>query len=243
MEEQPGPTFPIQQLLIQLHLQQPVLICIEPKFKAASAFSTATTVTVDPATVAGIVSGGSTICEGSSTGILTLSGYTGSILKWQYRYNAGAWTDIANTADTYSTTLVVSGVYEYRAQVQSGSCASAFSTATTVTVDPAVVAGTVSGTTTEICLGNPTGTMTLSGYTGSVVKWQKRVDGGAWADIATTLTTYSEIPSTEGVWDYRAEVESGACGSAYSTAHTITVDPVAVGGSIYVKVILPESLP
>ena len=78
-------------------------------------------------------------------------------------------------------------------------CASAFSTATTVTVDPAVVAGTVSGGTTNICLGSPTGTMTLSGHTGNVVKWQKRVDGGAWVDIASTLTTYSEIPSSVGV--------------------------------------------
>ena len=26
--------------------------------------------------------------------------------------------------------------------------------------------------------------MTLSGHTGSVVKWQKQVDGGGWSDIS-----------------------------------------------------------
>ncbi len=195
--------------------------------------SNTTTLKVDPASVGGSVSGGTTpICLGSSTGNMTLSGHTGTTVRWQKRLGGGSWTNITNTNTTYSETPTSAGTWEYRAEVKSGVCVSAYSSTRTIIVDPASVGGSVTGGTTPICLGSSTGTMTLSGHTGTIVRWQKRVGGGSWTNITNTSTTYSEVPSSAGTWEYRAEVKSGVCASAYSSTRTIIVDPASVGGSV-----------
>ncbi|MCX7861506.1 MAG: PKD domain-containing protein [Bacteroidales bacterium] len=192
-----------------------------------SGLSNAVTLTNDPNSVGGTINGTNTqICLGSNTGTLTLSGHTGNIVKWQKRVNAGAWVDITNTSTTYSETPSSAGTWDYRAEVKSGSCPSAFSTTYTIIVDPTSVGGTLSGPNTSICLGASTGTMTVSGYTGTIQKWQKRLNAGAWQDITNTTNTYSETPGTAGTWDYRVEVKSGSCAVAYSNNFTITVNPL-----------------
>ncbi len=188
-------------------------------------YSNLVTIVVDPATVAGSVSGGSTICLTENTGILTLGGYTGSILRWQKRLDGGGWQDIVHTNDTYSEVPSSVGSWDYRAEVQSGVCAAGFSAHTTVTVNANSVGGSVSGGNTPICLGESTGTMTLSGHTGTVNKWQRRLDGGGWADIVNATTTHSEIPASAGTWDYRAEVQNGSCAAEFSGFTSIVVLP------------------
>ncbi len=84
------------------------------------------------------------------------------------------------------------------------------------------VGGTLSGNSL-ITYGSSTGTITLSGFTGSVLKWQKMLDSGAWIDISNTTATYSETPSSAGTWQYRAEVQSGICSIEYSSVQTISV--------------------
>jgi hypothetical protein len=149
-------------------------------------------VTVDPLTVPGSVSGGSTVCEGSPSGVLTLGGNTGSILRWESSVNSGTtWSTIANTSSTH-TALALAATTLYRAIVQSGACALDSSTSTTVTVDPASVGGSVSGSTT-ICSGNNSGILTLSGETGNLIKWQFSIGPGfdTWTDIPNTNGTYT----------------------------------------------------
>jgi len=94
------------------------------------------TVHVYPATAGGTVTGGSTIHWGESTGILTLEGFTGDILKWQKRviWGEGLWTDISHTGPEYSEYPESMGLWDYRAQVRSGSCDPVFSSPATVVV-------------------------------------------------------------------------------------------------------------
>ncbi len=196
-------------------------------------YSSAFQVVVDPTSVGGTTSGGtSPICINTPTGNITLSGHTGNVVRWQWRRNAGSWNNIANTTTTLNYTPTNSGTYDFRAEVRSGSCPSVYSTLTTIVVNPVSVGGSVTGGTTPICFGSPTGTMTLGSYTGTIVRWQKRLDAGAWVNIANTNTTYSETPTSAGTWQYRAEVQSGACPSVYSTARSIVVVPASVGGTI-----------
>jgi hypothetical protein len=199
----------------------------------AGTYSSIRTIVVNPATVGGSISGGSTpVCQGSGTGTMTLSGYTGSIIRWEKKLGTGTWTSISNTSATYSETPTSAGTWEYRALVQSGACASAYSSSRTIVVDPTSVGGTISGGTTPLCIGSATGNMTLSGHTGSVTRWEKRVDGGGWTSIANTAVTYSETPSGAGTWEYRALVTSGICTGVYSSVRTIVVDPASAGGAI-----------
>ncbi|MBK7489330.1 MAG: hypothetical protein IPI74_05890 [Bacteroidales bacterium] len=90
------------------------------------AFSSAATITVDPAPVPGDVTGGTNVCTGTNSTLLTLSGYTGSVIRWQYSTDSGStWNDIDNTSDTYTATDLTDTT-QFRAVVQSGVCPEAF---------------------------------------------------------------------------------------------------------------------
>ncbi|RZJ66954.1 MAG: hypothetical protein EOO50_07825 [Flavobacterium sp.] len=112
----------------------------------------------------------------------------------------------------------------YRAIVQSGSCASATSSVATITVNPAAVGGTVSDSA-SVCSGNNAGTLSLSGYSGTITGWESSTNNFATAGtpIANTTTslTFTNLTVTTS---YRAVISSGVCAVAYSTSATITVD-------------------
>jgi hypothetical protein len=79
---------------------------------------------------------GGTLCNTANSGIITLTGKTGTVVKWQTSVNAGtSWTDIANTTTTLNFTFANAiNNQQYRAVVNnSGSCTDANSTATTIT--------------------------------------------------------------------------------------------------------------
>ena len=189
------------------------------------------TLTVDPASVGGSITGSATVCSGANSTLLTLSGYTGTITKWQSSTNN--WvntTDISNTSDTYTATNLTATT-KYRAVVTSGVCSSANSSEATVTVDPVSVGGSISGSAT-VCSGNNSTVLTLSGYTGTITKWQSSTNNWvSTTDIANTSDTYTATNLTVTT-KYRAVVTSGVCSSANSSEATVTVDPVSVGGSI-----------
>jgi autotransporter-associated beta strand protein len=186
------------------------------------------TVTVDQATVGGTISGGaSSICLGTSTGTLTLSGYTGTIVRWERQINSGGWNSVGSGgSSTFSETPYSSGTWEYRVVVQNGVCAPEYSSVFSLNIDPTTAAGWITSSSYDpICEGASTPTLTLNGSTGSILRWEKQLNSGAWQNIANTTTTFSEIPTSGGTWGYRALVQSGTCPSAYQTPFTVVVNP------------------
>ncbi|MFN7014969.1 MAG: hypothetical protein ACK4ON_11945, partial [Bacteroidia bacterium] len=94
-----------------------------------------TDVEVSPASVGGTISGGSSICQGSTSGILTLSGYTGNVVRWESSVNPfSVWTPISNTSATY-TSGVLTQTTKFRAVVQSALCTEATSSEAAVNID------------------------------------------------------------------------------------------------------------
>ncbi|MEI6142746.1 MAG: gliding motility-associated C-terminal domain-containing protein, partial [Mariniphaga sp.] len=186
-----------------------------------------TTVTVNPISVGGTLTGGTTICSGSTSGLLTLSSHTGNVVKWQSSTSPfSSWTDIANTSAT-TVSNQLTQTTKFRATVQSGICSAANSSETTVTVDPVSVGGTVTGGTT-ICSGSPSGLLTLSSHTGNVVKWQSSTTPfSSWTDIANTSATTVSNPLTQTT-KFRATVQSGVCGSENSSETTVLVNPLPI---------------
>ncbi|MCX6181928.1 MAG: hypothetical protein NT150_08390, partial [Bacteroidetes bacterium] len=125
--------------------------------------------------VGGVVSSNATVCSGSNSGTLVLSGHNGNVVKWQS--STDNWVtpiDIVNitTSQSYSN---ITASTKYRAVVQDGLCAAVNSAEVTITVDPVSVGGTVSANTT-VCSGSNSGTLTLSGYTGSITGWESSTD-------------------------------------------------------------------
>ncbi|MGK4568340.1 hypothetical protein [Flavobacterium sp. 3HN19-14] len=122
-----------------------------------------------------------------------MAGHTGTIVRWESAVAPfSTWSPIANITSTY-TSGVLTQTTQFRAVVQNGSCAEAASSATTVTVDPATVGGSVTGGAT-ICSGQTSGVLTLSGHTGTVVRWESSTDNFAnVTTIANTTTTYISV--------------------------------------------------
>jgi hypothetical protein len=199
-------------------------VCNDPSPGTVCSSLQSVVLTVVPSSVGGTVTSAQEICSGSSPNNLTLSGNTGSVVKWQKSTDnfVSNTTDIANTTTTLSPGALTQDTW-YRAVVQSGVCASANSNAVKITVDAASAGGTVASAQT-ICSGSTPNDLTLSGKTGDVVKWQKSTDNfvSNTTDIANTTTTLSPGALTQDTW-YRAVVLNGVCASANSNAVKITV--------------------
>ncbi len=76
---------------------------------------------------------------------------------------------------------------------------------------------------TSIPWGTSTGTMALSGYNGTIIKWQKRVNGLDWMDMEHTGSVYEEIPVSMGTWEYRALVQHENCNPEYASPAIVQV--------------------
>jgi hypothetical protein len=188
---------------------------------------------VKPTMSGSIFAANNSICSGGIVD-LTLSGQQGNVNKWQRSTDNVNWTDISNTTTSLSETLSGSGNVYYRVEVQTPSCGAAvYSSSKLITITSGTppnggsVSSAVHATTTN------SGTLTLSGYTGTVVKWQRSTNSGVtWTDIVNTSTTYNYSNQTDGTL-FRAQLTSGTCGNAYSQPGMIVVAPFAYSGYIY----------
>ncbi len=152
--------------------------------------SLASNVTINPAIVAGTVTGGTTVCTGANSTLLTLETYTGVIVRWEYSINGGTdWTVIDNGAAT-NTASGLTTTTLYRAVVGSGACTPVNSASTTMTVvaDPSL---TQPGNVTICKGGTTTLTTTASGGTGTNnFQWQYSANGSTgWANVADASPT------------------------------------------------------
>lgn len=159
----------------------------------------------DALTVGGITAGSVTVCGGSNSGAITLTGQVGSIIRWEYSIDNGTtWSSITNA----STTLLYTNLTQttqYRAVVQSGVCAVLFSTVSTIIVNqPTVVAN--AGTDQSLC--NVT-TAALNGNNPSPFV-------GTWTQTSGPAVAIAN-PSS-----YQTQVTGLTVGNTYKFTWTIT---------------------
>ena len=101
--------------------------------------------------------------------------------------------------------------------------------------------GNISGSS-PVTYGSSSGTMTLSGYVGTILKWQKKLNAGSWIDISNTSDTYTETPNAAGTWNYRAIVKSGVCPEVPSSEFDLLVNPKPLSISADNKVKIYDGL-
>jgi len=176
------------------------------------------TVTINSQLNANVVAANSS-CYGSNNGSITFSTPSGGSGVWNYSIDNGS---------TWFGSTVFSGLAPgtYPVAIQDDNILTCVrSLGSKVITEPAASnGGTVSDGTTPVCLGTGTGTMTVRGYTGTIVKWQKRLGSDPWSDINTISDTYSETPSSAGIWEYQVVVQNGTgCPTANSVPDVINV--------------------
>jgi gliding motility-associated-like protein len=170
-------------------------------------------VAVTQPTIAGQVTGNSTVCTGTNSTQLTLNGSVGDVIKWLYSTDGTQWNSLSNVNKSYTAQNLASTT-KYKAIVQNGSaCSVDTSAAATVAVDPKNLGGTLSPDKTNVCIGEPlNGQFQLKGNSGSVSNWQQSFDQVNWTNFspAKTDSTYS-APGIHSDTYYRVIVKSGVC--------------------------------
>jgi hypothetical protein len=187
---------------------------------------------VKPTKSGSVFATNNSICAGGQVELI-LSGQQGSVNKWQRSTDNVNWTDISNTTTSLTETISSSGTYYYRVEVQTPSCGSAVTSSSktiTVTSGTPPVGGSVSSSAHSSTTNS--GTLTLSSYTGTIVKWQKSTnDGITWTDITNTSATYSYSNITTKTL-FRAQLQSGTCGFAYSSNGSVSIITETISGTI-----------
>lgn len=108
--------------------------------------------------IAGSISGGTSVVIGSNSTVLTLEGYSGSIV-WQSSLNNSTFTTINGaTSATYTATNLNSTTF-YRVLVTNGSCPTATSSTANITVMPNSNAFGIYGTSTANTISNNVATV------------------------------------------------------------------------------------
>lgn len=128
--------------------------------------------------------------------------------------------------ETTVTGLVSGGTYTFEWEITGAGVCRGTSDQVTIVVKMPTIPGTTAGAQT-VCKNNNTGTITLTGQTGSILTWQSWPDGQTeWADIpgtsASSTYAFNNLAITT---QFRAVVQNAGCRIEYSTPTTITVTP------------------
>ena len=207
----------------------------------ASVASNVVIITVTPALTAGSIAADQTLCAGTTPAPLTnttaATGGTGSIAyQWESSLDNSTWTAIGGaTGVTFAPGPLTATTY-FRRRATSGPCGPVVSNVVTITVTPALAAGTI-GADQTVCPGaapapltSPTG---ASGGTGTFAyQWESSADNTIWAAIpGATGATYAPGPLAATTY-FRRRVSSGPCGPLFSNVVTLTILPPLTAGSI-----------
>jgi gliding motility-associated-like protein len=165
-------------------------------------------------------------CEGQDVG-LSVTDVPGADYSWVNAANQS----VGNIREPIlsSTTPTENGIYTVEVTIPGG-CSSS-SAQTTVQIDATTVSGTA-GNDNVVCYALNTGSINLTGNTGSIVRWESSQTGAdPWSaiNITTTLLNYTNLISTV---HYRAIIKNGVCLEAESNAVSVTVDPTTITGEI-----------
>jgi gliding motility-associated-like protein len=183
----------------------------------------------------GLIGSDITICSNTAAAAFTstaASGGTGTITyQWQYSTNNTTFNNIQGaTAATYDAgTLTQTGYY--RREAKTSTDAAVYSNTVKVTVQLSVV-GTISGGGISVCSNINAGSLSLTGHTGSILRWESSANGfSTIANITNTASTqlFTNISATT---QYRAVVQLGTCAIVTTAPVTITIKPLPVIGAI-----------
>jgi hypothetical protein len=188
-----------------------------------------------PAT--GSVSGAATVCSGTNSTTLTLSGNAAGSTVARWESSPDNFLETTTTLSGTSTSYTVTNLTEtksFRAVVVNGSCTTVTTSVKITVVD--LNAGDVIATTNQVCTGQ-NAILSLSGLVGTVQKWQTATNtGGPYTDIANTTTSLTRSISSAGTHYFRSVVNTSACSTSdvYSDWYSVvaTTASTPTGGSV-----------
>jgi hypothetical protein len=186
-----------------------------------------------------------TVCNGQNPTTLQLTSTPTlpsdvRILRWESSLDSLNWTTVTNTTSSFAP-VGVNATTWFRAVVQRGTCNEVRSAPARILVPAAANVGTIIGDFNG-CAPRNSGTLTLTGFTGVVDRWQSGTFNETsgtftWTDIPSSnnpIFTYRDRPA--GTYYFRAEVSTSNCPEVASPYVTIVISPPSVPGQAQASV-------
>lgn len=190
--------------------------------------------TVNPAPTLNNAITVASVCSNQNFAYTPAPTVAGTTFSWSRAVVTGisnaAATGISSINETLINTTSTSATATYIYSISANGCTHTDSIA--VTVNPQATGGNISSTASTVCKGANSGTLTLSGNTGTVTSWEYSTNEGvSWTTINNTTSsqTFSNIATTT---IYRAVIQMGSCPVVYSGYDTITVGTSIPTGNI-----------
>jgi gliding motility-associated-like protein len=187
-------------------------------------YTSNTVVTVNSNSFGGTAIGDTNVCSINNSGIISLSGMNGKIIRWETSATGNQpWTTIQQTSSTISYKNLISNSY-YRTVVKNGACAEDYSNSVLINVSPNSNGGKIVGAS-FVCEGLNQGSISIIQYTGNVIKWQSSTDNfSTVSNINYTGDAYI-YQNLNQTTQFRAFIQSGVCNVTTSSPVTIHIYP------------------
>src|SRR5450432_33335 len=206
--------------------------------------SSGVTVVVDKKTVGGIVDPPTAIlCADQAAGeILSLSGNTGDVQRWQFSTDGITWKDWL-PADT-TTINTVKGIIvntQFRSVDKNGACPADTSSIASITFDPAEFPSAITEPAdTTICFGTPA-SLDANIKIGTSYEWTPVIGGNS--NIGNRPYHFVSSVSPDSTTDYILRVMNSGCPNALlDTFHIDVMAPVLVHAGKDTSVVVGEPL-
>jgi gliding motility-associated-like protein len=190
------------------------------------------TIELKAQSVGGNTSGSTAYCNSTNSGFVSLSGYTGAILRWESSINNGLnWINLANPTSTQSYSNLNQTTW-YRAIVKNGGFPQDTSTISVITVHQPANGGTVAGGG-SFCQTAPAGILNLTGHVGQVMNWEYSTNASvSWTVLTNTLSNLPYSAITQNTL-YRAIIRNVAsCPTATSSVASFSISQNTVAGNL-----------
>jgi hypothetical protein len=163
------------------------------------------------------VFGGGTFCQNES---VSLTGnVSGGAAPYYY-----VWSNGLGSSTTTAPSTAVVGATTYTLTVRDANGIVTSDTADVI-VAPNATAGTLTGNQT-ICEGTAEA-ITLTGYTGDIIRWERSTDTGftnpTFIAVTSSALSSEDMGNLNGTRYFRAVIQSGNCAEVYSNYITVTV--------------------
>lgn len=188
--------------------------------------SSAITVNVAPPTIAGNTDADATVCANSNNGTITLTGYVGAVVRWEWSTNnGGTWTPINVTLPSIDYNNISVTTW-YRAIVQSGTCPGSPSDTTIITVSAAVTQAQA-GADKFLC-GDTFTDLTANTPLGSETGLWQQYTGPNTATLTATNTPLITISNLiTGTYQFIWTIKNNVCPDTRDTIMVTVYDTIS----------------
>jgi len=186
-------------------------------------------VKVQSQSIGGVLTGNATVCATNHAGTLSVTGYSGSIQRWEFAHQPnGPWSVMAHTLSVYAYNNLSQHTW-FRVVVQNNPYAPAYSNSVLVNVvSPTVFVAVASAT--HVCEGAAV-SVSLQNVSNNLIAWHTSTNN--WISTNTSTysgTTYTLLPNVST--HVRASIQQAPCATATTNAVSLNVSPTPSVGQL-----------